>query len=196
MSPNQPRLLRRSRRGERGFTLVETAGLLVVVAILASMMYTGYRHYVIRARAAATVQLLTLIQIAMIRFEADCGGLPRWDGSIGDPGLCYAPADVRDRWGGPYLNSWPQTTPLGGTVVYTGIADSTGESPPQLSVAGLSPQDAEVLSNLARDAFGSHLIPQSGVGGDGRSVTWTMNRQRGGVERPLPPGDGQAASNH
>jgi prepilin-type N-terminal cleavage/methylation domain-containing protein len=148
----------------RGFSLLELCAVLVIVGVLVTFSVAAYRREILRAKAAATIQELTQIRLALIRFEADCGGLPPWSKRGGDPGLCYAPAYASGTWGGPYLDRWSGTTPLGGVVVYQARGGPSDVAPASLSVDGLSSDETGVLSPMLDQTFGTDLGSTTRVG--------------------------------
>jgi general secretion pathway protein G len=159
-------------RDARGFSMLELLSVLVIVGVLTAHLVAGYRSAILRAKATATVQELTTIRIGLLLFEADCGGLPSWTQPGGDPGLCYAPTYAVGRWHGPYLRSWPATTPLGGRVVYMGQGGTSDVEPPLLRVDGLSAEKARLLGGMAANAFGpAGRAGRGGTSFDRGSVT-------------------------
>lgn len=109
---------------QRGFTLVELTialALLVVLAVLLTLTVQGFTR---SASVDDTIGQMLAIRDAVHRLGVDCGGLPVWTHVTGDPGLAERPAWATTCWRGPYLSSWPTTTPLGGSYQYEAAANA------------------------------------------------------------------------
>ncbi|MBW8041284.1 MAG: type II secretion system protein GspG [Planctomycetes bacterium] len=90
-----------NRRKNKAFTLVEVLVVIVLLAIIASVyvprMFKGMgKQKSIMARAK-----MANIESAIIKFELDCGRFP--DESLGLDELIIPPADLEEKWKGPYL---------------------------------------------------------------------------------------------
>jgi general secretion pathway protein G len=176
----------RAMARQRGWTLTELAATLAVLGILGALGYAEYGRYVMRAKAIATVEQLTVVRIAMIRFEGDCGMRPMPSADGGDPGLSHAPAVPVAGWEGPYLDSWPGTTPLGGHVLYMAAGPSPGETA-ALRVDGLSAVAADMLFQTARTTFGDGVEASSQTGAKtplSHSVACALGDRDGGGAKP------------
>lgn len=86
----------------RGFTLLELAAAIGVMAILASVAVTGGGAALDRARSSRAVADLKIVVASLREYQSDVGVFPsaRED-------LANRPADA-PRWRGPYLERWPQ----------------------------------------------------------------------------------------
>ncbi len=90
-----------NRRKNKAFTLVEVLVVIVLLAIIASVyvprMFKGMgKQKSIMARAK-----MANIESAIITFQLDCGRFP--DDSLGLDELITPPADLEEKWKGPYL---------------------------------------------------------------------------------------------
>lgn len=101
--------MRRARRGARpgsGFTLVELALTLSIVAILAALGTVAFRGYLERARLAQVIVDLRSIDTVLRDFLVAQSRLPD---SLTEAGL----DGMRDVWGNPYQYLRLDTAPLG-----------------------------------------------------------------------------------
>jgi general secretion pathway protein G len=93
--------MRTNRRKKKAFTLVEVLVVIVLLALIASVyvprMYRGMGEQ--KGKMAKTK--MAIIESAIITFQLDCGRLP--DESLGLDELITPPADLEEKWKGPYL---------------------------------------------------------------------------------------------
>ena len=93
--------MKRIKKKDKGFTLVEVLVVIVLLALIASIyvprMFKGLGE---QRRKAARTQMAN-IESAIIRFNLDCGRYP--DESVGLEELIVPPADLEEKWKGPYL---------------------------------------------------------------------------------------------
>ena len=91
----------RNRRENKAFTLVELLVVIVLLALIASVyvpkMFKGMGAQ--RSKMAKTK--MATIESAIITFQLDCGRFP--DESLGLDELITLPADLEEKWKGPYL---------------------------------------------------------------------------------------------
>ena len=173
---------RRSRpRRAAGFTLVELGVVLLLVAILTSLGALNLTWALERARVSSAVADLGALRGALLRLATDCEGLPTWS-STKDPGLGTKPSWAATCWKGPYLRTWPATTPLGGTFRYSGPT-KTGKKPANatLSAEGLTTASAQQLAAAIAANFGTSALGK---------LTYTSKKKTWSVELIL--GDRQA----
>lgn len=93
--------MRRNRRKQKGFTLVEVLVVIFLLALIATVyvpkIFTGMGE---QQRKMARTKMAN-IESAIIRFQLDCGRFP--DESLGLEELRTPPADLEEKWKGPYL---------------------------------------------------------------------------------------------
>ncbi len=93
--------MRTNRRKKKAFTLVEVLVVIVLLALIASVyvprMFRGMGEQ--KSKMARTK--MANIESAIITFQLDCGRLP--DESLGLDELITPPADLEEKWKGPYL---------------------------------------------------------------------------------------------
>jgi len=91
----------RNRRENKAFTLVEVLVVIVLLALIASVyvprMFKGMGEQ--KSKMARTK--MATIESAIITFQLDCGRFP--DESLGLDELITLPADLEEKWKGPYL---------------------------------------------------------------------------------------------
>jgi general secretion pathway protein G len=106
----------RNRRKEKAFTLVELLVVIVLLALIASVyvprMFRGMGAQ--RAKMARTK--MANIESAILRFQLDCGRFP--DESLGLEELRTPPADLEEKWKGPYLKQSELFDPWENPYIY------------------------------------------------------------------------------
>jgi general secretion pathway protein G len=107
------RLSALTRRGERGFTLVELLVVMVILGLLAALVVPAYLGRERKARSQAARTQIELLGTALDTFRLDVGrypnsqeglnalqegrGIPGWDGPYLKKGV------PQDPWGRPFL---------------------------------------------------------------------------------------------
>jgi prepilin-type N-terminal cleavage/methylation domain-containing protein len=142
MMPTQP--IQRSSCS--GFTILELAVVIVVVTILSNYAFNFAYQALLRAKIAGAIETSKRFESAVLAYNADMGFFPPdvnrgWDPGLAqplpyntdtgqdcnvNPGDCpacpWCPSDwiaeVKAHWGGPYIISWPNSTPWGGKYDY------------------------------------------------------------------------------
>jgi general secretion pathway protein G len=108
--------MRRNRKKEKAFTLVEVLVVIVLLALIASVyvprMFRGMGEQ--RKKMARTK--MATIESAIITFQLDCGRFP--DDSLGLEELINLPADLEEKWKGPYLKQSQLLDPWDNPYIY------------------------------------------------------------------------------
>jgi general secretion pathway protein G len=105
----------RSRRPNRGFTLVELLLVLVILGILASLVLPKFTGRTEQARVTAAQTQISTFGTALDAYEVDTGSYPRGQDGLGQ--LVAQPPDVPN-WRGPYLKSEIPLDPWGHPYIY------------------------------------------------------------------------------
>jgi len=108
--------MRRIKRKNRAFTIVEVLVVIVLLALIATVyvprMYRGLGQ---QKRKIAKTQMAN-IESAIVRFYIDCERYP--DETEGLLVLIEPPPDVEDKWKGPYLKESQLLDPWEEPFVY------------------------------------------------------------------------------
>jgi general secretion pathway protein G len=108
--------MRRNRRKNKAFTLVELLVVIMLLALIASVyvprMFKGMGAQ--KKKLARTK--MANIESAILTFQLDCGRLP--DESVGLEELITRPADLEDKWKGPYLKKSELLDPWDNPYIY------------------------------------------------------------------------------
>ncbi len=108
--------MKRNKRKNKAFTLVEVLVVIVLLALIATIyvpkMFKGLGE---QKRKLARTQI-AYIESAIITFQLDCGRLP--DESLGLEELITPPADLEEKWNGPYLKKSELYDPWENPYIY------------------------------------------------------------------------------
>jgi general secretion pathway protein G len=108
--------MRRNRRKNKAFTLVEVLVVIVLLALIATIyapkMFKGLGE---QKRKLARTQI-AYIESAIITFQLDCERLP--DESLGLDELITPPEELEEQWKGPYLKKSELIDPWKNPYVY------------------------------------------------------------------------------
>jgi general secretion pathway protein G len=108
--------MRRKRSKKKAFTLVEVLVVIVLLALIASVyvprMFRGMGEQ--KKKMARTK--MANIESAIITFYLDCERYP--DESVGLEELITPPADLEDKWKGPYLKRSELLDTWGNPYIY------------------------------------------------------------------------------
>ena len=108
--------MRRNRMKKKAFTLVEVLVVIVLLALIASVyvprMFRGMGE---QKRKMARTKMAN-IESAILTFQLDCGRFP--DESMGLEELLTPPADLEEKWKGPYLKQSEVYDPWENPYIY------------------------------------------------------------------------------
>jgi len=106
----------RNRRNNKAFTLVEVLVVIVLLALIASVYVPRmFRGMGAQRRKIARTKMAN-IESAILTFQLDCGRFP--DESVGLEELLTPPADLEEKWNGPYLKQSEVYDPWENPYIY------------------------------------------------------------------------------
>lgn len=109
--------MRRKKRKNKAFTLVELLVVIVILSMLAVFAAPKLFHYIGKSQKDLTKPSLAFVEDAIERFAIDCGRYP--DDSEGLQVLLVMPDDIEEgKWSGPYLKASQLNDPWGNPIVY------------------------------------------------------------------------------
>lgn len=109
--------MKRTRRSKKGFTLIELLVVILIISMLAGFVAPNVLKRLGKAKTDLARPRMTVIENAIKSFEFDCGRLPD-ESSGGLEELLTAPADLEEKWNGPYLKKSQLQDPWGNEYVY------------------------------------------------------------------------------
>jgi general secretion pathway protein G len=108
--------MKRKKQRRKAFTLVELLVVIVIISMLAAFAAPKLFQYVGKSKVDLARPRLALVEDALERFAIDCGRYP--DDSEGLDALLVAPADLEEKWRGPYLKLKQLNDPWDNPVMY------------------------------------------------------------------------------
>jgi len=91
----------RDKRQRSALTLIELVVVVTILGILAALIVPRVVGRVGGARQAVAKQKIAVLETKVLEFQADCGRLP--SNQEGLRALVQPPADVQEKWKGPYV---------------------------------------------------------------------------------------------
>jgi len=101
---------------ERAFTLVELLVVIVIISLLAGWLAPNLIKHLGKAKKDIAKAKMANLENAIGRFYIDCGRYP--DESEGLNELLVAPAELEEKWNGPYLKRSELLDPWENPYVY------------------------------------------------------------------------------
>lgn len=108
--------MKRKKQRRKAFTLVELLVVIVIISMLAAFAAPKLYQYVGKSKQDLARPTLANVDSALERFAIDCGRFP--DDSEGLDALLVAPADLEEKWRGPYLKAKQLNDTWGNPIVY------------------------------------------------------------------------------
>ncbi len=108
--------MRRTKRKEKAFTLIELLVVIVIISLLAGWVAPQLIQRLGKAKKDLARPKMETIETALANFYMDCGRYP--DDSEGLEVLLTAPAELEEKWKGPYLKQSQLLDPWGNPYIY------------------------------------------------------------------------------
>jgi general secretion pathway protein G len=108
--------MKRKRNTARAFTLVEILVVIAILAMMAVIFAPRWRKGFTKAKTGLARTKMANIENAMGRFYLDCGRYPAEDEGL--EALFEAPAELEEKWNGPYLKQSELVDPWLNPYVY------------------------------------------------------------------------------
>jgi len=108
--------MKQKKHKTEAFTLVELLVVILIIGMLAGFVAPKMFKGLGKAKADIAKAKMALIEDALGRFYIDCGRYP--DDSEGLQALLTAPADLQEKWNGPYCKRSELLDPWGNPYIY------------------------------------------------------------------------------
>lgn len=109
--------VRRRRRQENGFTLVELLVVVLIIGMLATLLAPRMFQGLGEAKSKIARAKMARIEDALARFQLHCGRLPD-ESEGGLEALIIAPPDLEEKWKGAYIKRSELEDPWGNLYIY------------------------------------------------------------------------------
>lgn len=108
--------MRRTKRKAKAFTLIELLVVIVIISLLAGWVAPQLIQRLGKAKKDLARPKMETIETAIANFYMDCGRYP--DDSEGLEVLVTAPAELEEKWKGPYIKQSQLLDPWGNPYIY------------------------------------------------------------------------------
>jgi len=108
--------MKQMKRKQKAFTLVELLVVILIISMLAAFVAPRMFRGLGKAKRDIAKAKMAIIENALGRFYIDCGRYP--DDSEGLEVLMVAPADLEEKWNGPYLKRSELLDPWENPYIY------------------------------------------------------------------------------
>ena len=113
------RLKKQVKKGEEGWTFIETIIVLAIVLTLSTTVgFMGYR-YIGKAKTAAARNQIEAVNLALNGYLFDCGRYPSQEQGLSALYKKPSSSPVPDNWAGPYIEKQIENDPWGNAYTYT-----------------------------------------------------------------------------
>lgn len=109
--------MKRTRRKQKGFTLVELLVVVLIIGMLATLLAPRMFQGLGEAKSKIARAKMARIEDALVRFQLDCGRLPD-ESEGGLDALLVAPPDLEEKWKMPYIKRSELEDPWGNPYIY------------------------------------------------------------------------------
>ena len=104
------------KRKRKGFTLIELLMVILIITMLAVFVVPRMLKRVGSAKRDIAKSKMAIIESALGNFYLDCGRYPSSDEGL--EALIDAPADLEEKWNGPYLKQSSLDDPWDNPYMY------------------------------------------------------------------------------
>ena len=101
------------KRNEKAFTIVELLVVILIISMLAVFVAPRMFRVLGKAKRDLAMPKMKIIESALERFSIDCGRYPE---ELEE--LIAAPADIEEKWSGPYLKRSELLDPWDNPYIY------------------------------------------------------------------------------
>lgn len=108
--------MKQKKRKEKAFTLVELLVVILIISMLAAFVAPRMFKGLGKAKQDIARAKMAILEDALARFYIHCGRYP--DESEGLEVLIEAPADLEEKWNGPYLKRSELLDPWDNPYIY------------------------------------------------------------------------------
>jgi general secretion pathway protein G len=108
--------MKKTNRKNKAFTLVELLVVILIISLIATVLAPRVFKGLGKAKSDIAKAKMANIESAISRFYLDCGRYP--DESLELEELVTAPADMEEKWRGPYLKQSELLDPWGNPYIY------------------------------------------------------------------------------
>ena len=109
--------MKQTRNRRKGFTLIELMVVILIISMLGVFVAPNVMKKLSRAKKDLARPRMAIIENALRSYEFDCGRLPD-EAEGGLDALLVAPAEVEEKWNGPYLKESQLLDPWGNPYIY------------------------------------------------------------------------------
>jgi general secretion pathway protein G len=104
------------KRQNRGFTIIELLAVATIIALLAVFVVPRAFKGLGKAKSQIAKGKIAILETGLQQFLTACGRLPT--DTEGLEALITAPADVQEKWDGPYLKKSDLLDPWNNPFIY------------------------------------------------------------------------------
>ena len=105
--------MRQKKQKRTAFTLIELLVVIMILSMIGVMVVPNVVKHIGRAKKDLAQPRINLVEDAVTRFYINCGRYPE---TLDE--LCNKPADVEDKWAGPYIKPKLLIDPWGNPFAY------------------------------------------------------------------------------
>ncbi|MHC4442379.1 MAG: type II secretion system major pseudopilin GspG [Planctomycetota bacterium] len=104
------------KQKHNAFTLIEFLVVVTIIGILATLIVPRFFGKVAGAKQAVAKQKIAVLELKVLEFQTDCGRYPTNEEGL--YALLEPPADVQEKWKGPYVKEKDIIDPWDAELIY------------------------------------------------------------------------------